>query len=149
MSIRDDLNTFISRSARTLSRKHMILRRIDLEKIEQRFPGITVSGYFGGYGPVLQLPLTFSLIEEVRQFMGREFPQYEKYRDSRTVNSGYAYHNLAYKMDTSDLGMIAIEFNFNSYTEGATCVMNKIGIRMVEEAIYEVICPEGAEEFHV
>ena len=61
------------------------------------------------------------------------------------------YDGFSHKVMYPDLAKdttMYVSLDFETGRTGATCVVNKIGEKKVEhiEAVYEVICPEGAAE---
>jgi len=92
------------------------------------------------------LPLSFSLIEEVRRFMEDQFPEIKKTDDTIYTSGKWATHYLHYRIQDK----YNFEFHFQISKQGSTCIMNPIGKKFVEQIEYEVVCSkEAAEEFTI
>jgi hypothetical protein len=116
--------------------------------VSQAFPMCEFNPY---YTLSCELPLSFSLIEELKLFMELQFPDTVLSYDTRSVYEGSAVHYLSYTFpEDSNFPQTSsvLSFQLRSSISGSTCVMNKIGTKMVEQNIYEVVCSqEAAEEF--
>ena len=96
----------------------------------------------------LELPWSFSLIQEAKEFMANLGWEFISESDSMpTREGGNASKFIYYKVPNSKLN---VKFEFNSGKKDSTCVLNKIGEKEVTEIqpIFEVVCSdEAAEEF--
>jgi hypothetical protein len=95
---------------------------------------------------VFGLPMSFPLIEEFKEMMSSQFPEFEMYKEYQFVWDDQARAGKFLYYKKSDY--IEFEVAFRSETVGSTCVLNPIGKEMKEVITYEVVCSqEAANEF--
>lgn len=122
------------------------LSRLPVNLFCQAFPEGSWSASWGG-GFEFTLPFNFVLIEQIKQFVSEQFPEYELKDERRHVwdESKAAGHFLEYSTKESAWSdRSRFEIAFRTQRAGTTCVLNQIGEKKIP--IFEVICSEGAKE---
>jgi hypothetical protein len=121
-----------------------VLERLPINQLSEAFPnGVWTVSWADSFE--FTLPLTFSLFDVVKDYMRDQQPDFKMARESQFVwdESQRAGHFLEYEA-TIDSARVRFQFGFRSHREGAQCVLQQIGTKVVP--IFEVVCPEGAKE---
>lgn len=123
-----------------------VVKKLPIEKFKNAFPNAIFIRNYSSVG--IMLPMSYSLIQEVRIFMETTCPEFEKNSDMQYVFGNSATHYIEYALKKN--ANIKFEVRFPSSVKGSTCVLNPIGTEMVEKITYEVVCSEAAaEEFSI
>lgn len=127
-----------------ISRLSSIILSMPIGLIAQAFP--IAKFVKNSFSIDIVMPMSFPLIQEVREFMAMQFPDYKLTYDHQIVSGSYAFHTLTY--DIPDVGRFDIYFKMSE--KGSTCVLNPIGTETVEKTVYEVVCSQAAaDEFTI
>lgn len=123
------------------------LEKVPIGLISQAFPQ---ASWWASWGDRIEcsLPMSFSLVAEVKEFMAMQFPEFILDDERQHVWDAQKQAGLFLKYSTKNkygLPETRFEFGFRSERDGSTCVLNKIGEKTVP--IFEVTCKDGAEEF--
>jgi hypothetical protein len=141
--LEDDINFEIEQRKQLLDK----LQSIPVGYIAEAFPQGDWSQSWG-FRFEFCLPFVFGLIDEVKQFMADQLPEWHLCDERRHVwdDSNAAGHFLEYTISEKYWTNDAINFQvaFRTSKEGTTCVLHEIGTK--EVPVYEVICQEGAME---
>lgn len=143
IKIRTDIKESIELVIESNKEKLRILELIPVESFSQAFPEATFSFSWTSSFEV-SLPMRQSLIQEVKEFIKTQFPDWHLSYERQYVwdNSQSAGYFIDYYMPNRTSFNIA----FRSSTAGSTCVLNQIGTKVVP--VYEAVCSqEAADEF--
>lgn len=125
-----------------VDRKVFKIETLPINLIAEAYP----QGIWDPYcwdGPEFLLPLDFSLIQSVKDFMALQFPEASFRREYQIIweMRASAARFLKYEFPPS----CELEFRFESSREGSNCKLHQIGVEQVAKPIYEVTCGEVNE----
>lgn len=101
--------------------------------------------------PTFVLPYSMALIKEFEDWATENleangWKRFDKY-DKRINNAKDAWLDIKFHQEFQEIGAVFFEVRFSSTKEGSTCVIREIQNAIVgQDAVYEIICEEGAEE---
>ena len=142
MKTRQKLNKEIERQIDKYLEQRKNLADMPIELVEQAFPQGHWQDWWGSAYQFV-LPLSFQLVEDFKEFCHL---QGWRHTDPHQIvwDSGHA--GVFMYVSLLEEGNLYPQFEvaFRSEKKGSTCVLNVIGTK--EVPVYEVTCPEGAEE---
>jgi hypothetical protein len=137
---RKGLAEYNQRQIQKLHEQQERLNRMPIELVEQAFPQGEWQDWWG-YSYEFKLPLDFQLANEFRFFCDLQGFTYSKSRQ-HLWDEGGGSAGLFFDVYLDNKENFSV--SMRSEIEGSTCKLQQIGTK--EVPVYEVTCPDGAEE---